>query len=134
MEEKRITVDGSTYQLRPWDYKDGRRWLYRLFVALSGAVGSGGTAMAVANVLSAIDEPTFDAFAETCDKYTDLVSVGEDGRERIQPLKTVAAVHLRRRYFAMASLMRAHVEAEFGDFFERAGELLAEPPIEGPAK
>ena len=125
MENQRITVDGATYELRPWSYKDGRRWLYRLVGMLASASGVTATeSAAIGAVLAGVDEATFEAFADTCEKYTDLVTRGDDGSERVQALNKVASVHMRGRYVDMVVLMRAHIEAQFADFFGRVGELL----------
>lgn len=126
-EHPRITVDGSTYALRPWSYKDGRRWLYRLVGVLASAthgLGGGTEAAAIGAVLASVDEPTFEAFADTCEKYTDLIVHDEEGNERVQPLAKVASAHMRGRYVDMVAIMRAHVEAQYADFFSRVGELL----------
>ena len=77
---------------------------------------------------------TFEAFADTCEKYTDLVMRDESGSERIQPLSKVSEMHMRGRYVDMVALMRAHVEAQFGAFFGRLGELLGGPPDEAAPK
>ncbi len=125
MENRRITIDDTTYELRPWSYKDGRRWLYRLVGLLASASGvQASEPAAIGAVIASVDEQTFEAFADTCEKYTDLVSRGEDGAERVQPLSKVASVHMRGRYVDMVVLMRAHIEGQFSDFFARVGELL----------
>ena len=130
MENQRITIDETTYELRPWSYKDGRRWLYRLVGLLAsasahdGRQGQASESAAIGAVIASVDEETFEAFADTCEKYTDLVSRGEDGGERVQALSKVASVHMRGRYVDMVVLMRAHIEAQFSDFFARVGELL----------
>ena len=125
MENQRIMIDETTYELRPWSYKDGRRWLYRLVGLLASASGvQASESAAIGVVIASVDEETFEAFADTCEKYTDLVSRGDDGTERVQPLSKVASVHMRGRYVDMVVLMRAHIEAQFSDFFARVGELL----------
>lgn len=41
---------------------------------------------------------------------------------------------MRGRYVDMVALMRAHVEAQYGAFFGRIGELLGAEPAEAEAK
>jgi hypothetical protein len=125
MEPKRIELDGVVYELRPWTYADGKKWAFRLVRALAPAIGAHGTERdAIASVLDGIDEATLVAFSETCEGYTNLITHDDAGRELVRPLSKVAAVHMAGRYWAMAALMKAHAEAQFGDFFARLGELF----------
>ena len=59
LENRRITVDDATYELRPWSYRDGRRWLYRLVGVLASASGLQATeSAAIGAVLASVDEAT----------------------------------------------------------------------------
>lgn len=132
MDPKRITIDGDVYELRPWAYKDGQRWAFRLVRLLAPAVGAHGSEReAIGAVLEQLDEATLVAFADACETYTSVVTHDEAGHELVRPLSKVAAVHMVGKYFALAALMKAHGEAQFGDFFGRLGELFHGAP--GPA-
>ena len=119
-----VEIDSRVYQLRPWSYKDGRRWLYRLITMAAGATGGGLNA--VAHMLGRFSEKTFEEFCDTCVKYTDLVEVDEDGNRAVVQLTKVAAIKLRGRHLDLAKLIRAHIEAEYSDFFSRLKDEVLE--------
>lgn len=119
----RITVGETVYELRPWSYKDGRRWLYRL-TSMATAAGEDSDAKTVSVMLDRLGEDRFEELCSTVEKYTDVVSMSE-GREARVPLSQIAATHLPRRHLDLAKLLRAHLEEEFGDFFARLPEVLA---------
>jgi hypothetical protein len=136
IDEKRIECDGHTYRLRPWDYKDGQRWLFRILTAAaSGASGNlGSNVEAALSIVKQFDEETLAQLVETCERYTDLVSRDEQGRETVTQLATVRAAHMRRRYVTMVLLMKEHCTAEFGDFFARVPELAGDVGAKASAK
>jgi hypothetical protein len=121
-EPKTVTIDATVYQLRRWEYKDGRRWLYRIvaIIADAGAAAAGDTAAAIGAILTKLDADTFEAFCETCEKYTDVVR----SKNQLVPLASIAPEHMRGRYFDLAALIKAHIEQEYGSFFDRAAALL----------
>ena len=121
---KRITVGDSVYELRPWSYQEGRRWVYR-FAALGTATESAGTdAALVSALLDRLGEAHFEELCATVERYTDVVAMSDEGRETVQPLAQIAAKHMQRRYLDLAMLMRHHLVEEFGDFFARLPEVL----------
>lgn len=124
-EPKQIQVGDTTYELLPWSYPDGRKWFYRLLKAVAGAVdGSLQVNMAgLVAVLDAVDEAMFVALCEVIEKYT-MVVRDADGKTAKVQLSKVAGEHMRGRHFDLAALIKAHLEAEFSDFFDRVGELL----------
>jgi len=121
-ERTRISVGEAVYELRPWGYKDGRRWLYRL-ASMATAAGAGTDAQTVASMLERLGETHFEELCETVEKYTDVVSMSE-GREAVMPLSKIAATHMPRRHTDLAMLLRAHLEEEYADFFARLPEVL----------
>lgn len=122
----RKTIGGRTYELRPWGYEDGERWVIELArVALAGmeSARTSPDAMQLASGLLAEVKPeTFAAFRATCCKYTSLVTREDDESETVIQLN--AAVHLRGRYADALELIAAHIEREYADFFGELGDLL----------
>jgi hypothetical protein len=125
-EDRRLDVDGTTYRLRPWSYKDGRRWLFRLVTIAASARASASVSemAAVGKLLEELDERTFEELCDTCERYTDVVSM-DGGREGLVPLTKIVATHMPGRYVDLGMLLRAHLEAEFAPFFSRVGEVFA---------
>ncbi|MEM9407172.1 MAG: phage tail assembly chaperone [Acidobacteriota bacterium] len=128
MEPRRITIGDHVYQLRPWAYADGRKWLYR-FGQLAAHAGAASKVesdeAAIGKLLEALGEDRFAELCNTVEQYTDLVQVS-GGVEKVQPLSSVSAAHMRRRYLDLVKLLKAHVEEEFGDFFAGLGVVLGD--------
>ena len=117
----RIVIDGHTYQLRPWSWKDARSWgfrLFSLFVRPGESAFSGGT---IGAALANLDASTYEAYCALVEKYTDVVS--EDGTT-VKPLSAVAAKHMCGRLPTWVELVRAHTEREFGPFFDALKSAL----------
>lgn len=134
---KRIEVNGSVYELRPWPYKEGRKWLFRLLTL--AAAGTAGTAArantdqaAVGKFVDQMGETEFLAFCDICEAQTNLVITEEDSRETVQPLPKVSAMHMKRRYLDLAYLLKAHVQEEFAPFFAGIQEALGTDAEESP--
>jgi hypothetical protein len=131
-EGTRVTIDGLKLRLLPWGYDEGTRWSFRLLTLagrIKGAAGSDmQSARAIGAMIATATETDFVDLRDAAVKYTELV-VDEAGREVFIPLKP--DVHLRGRTYVTVALMKAHVEAQFADFFARLGELFAasaQPP------
>lgn len=127
MESVELTIEGTRYRLRPWSYADGRRWLYELIAvsasAASAARGGASDEAAIGEIAEAIGVEKFEALCGLVEKYTDVVTTA-DGRELVQPLASIAAQHMRRRYVDLAALLIAHLKAEYSDFFAKLPGLL----------
>lgn len=143
-EPRRVTIEGVVYELAPWSIDDGRRWLYRIARLVMPALSSGIAGAALGNdekakaarvaaaagvlgaVLESLDEATFISFADTCEKYTRVVSRDQNGEERVQELTAIRQVYMRGRYFELVELMRAHLQEQYADFFGRLVRQLAQ--------
>jgi hypothetical protein len=128
----RIELDGQTYQLRPWADKDAKSWtrpLASLFFHPTQTIWPLGT---VGHAVANLDGPTWDALSTLVEKYTDVVSVDDKG-EKVVPLANVAAVHMQGRLPTLIGLVSAHMEREFGPFFEELMRVLGARRAESPA-
>lgn len=141
IENERIEVDGDAYELRPWGAEDGAKWQgivmehvlnLDLEALQSGDEGHG--LQALRGVLQPFMREHWLAFWKTCVRYTGVVGKTEDGRQTVQPLDKIETTYMQRRANARFALMRAHFEAEFGDFFKRGlRDALADLAASGTA-
>lgn len=128
---QRITVGDTTYELRPWSYEDGSRWLFRLSSMVIPAAGVEGEAASMAGlalVLQGANVEDFVDLRKTCEQYTSVV-FQKDGAENVVPLASVLTTHMRGRYLDMLAIMKAHLMREYADFFAGLAGVLG-----GPAK
>src|SRR5688500_10771390 len=125
-DSKDIRIGDSTYRLRPWSYQDGRAWLHRLVQMIASTLAGANPDEAAAAVGAGVKSIDAQMFVELCDvveRYTDVVSM-KDGKVAVVPLSKVATQYMRGRHFELVALIKAHLEAEYADFFGRVGELL----------
>lgn len=128
--DKRIEIKGTAYRLRPWAYEDGASWLFRLTQVAIGGMGQHASEnAAIAAVLSKVTEKDFAELRAVCAKYTELVVRSDEGVEEFVQLKE--SVHLRGKYGAMVALLKAHIEAEFADFFVEIDGLIDRESAKG---
>lgn len=133
---RRATIEGTIFELVPWSLADGRRWLFRIAKLLAPMLTSGtakgdtqaervAIAGALVAALEQLDEATFLDFADTCERYTRIVGVDASGHETLTELTTVRVVFMQGKYFELVELMRAHLQAQYADFFGRLVRQLA---------
>lgn len=129
---QRVTIDGTEYRLRPWDYVDAQLWAFRLAgLLLKSGSGAGNLGAA----LAALSEPMWTAYCALVAKYTDVIGQAEGGGETVVPLDKVSAVHMRGRLATLVELANLHTVTEFRDFFARAVRVIAAAgPSQGETK
>lgn len=119
MESRELKVNGTTYVLRPFDYKTGRRWLFKLVSIVSRA--GANAAESIGAMLEQLDVETFESFCDTIERFTDVRS--DNGS--VVELSKVSATHMQGRYQDLTPLIKARVEFEYSSFFDGLGALLA---------
>lgn len=124
-----VEIDGLRLRLRPWAYEDGTRWSFRLLAIAGAAHASLAKAKTVHQQIGAAleiaTEQDFIGLRDAAIRHTDLV-VDEAGVDNFIQVKP--DVHLRGRVFVVYALMKAHLEAQFSDFFGRLGDLFGSAP------
>src|SRR5688500_18135074 len=121
MEPTDIKVGDTTYRLRRWSYKEGKKWLFKLITLIAdagSATGDSGVAMRM--VAEKLGDKTFEELCEVVEKYTDVVH--PDGR--VVLLSGIAADHMRGRFLDLAVILRGHLVQEYESFFANLGDLL----------
>ena len=71
-----------------------------------------------------LDEVMLLELFEKCEHYTCLVGRGSDGRETVQPLSKLAAVHLRGKHLTTVTLAVEHLKREVGPLLAGLPALL----------
>lgn len=125
-ERREVQIRGVTYVLQDWPLADGRDWSFRLGKVL--LAGTGG----IKGMLEVVSRNEWRELCDTCIKYTRVVAGHDSDGEELLPKLADQKEHFRGRLGNLPLLVRAHVEAEFADFFGELQDALR--PVGKPEK
>jgi hypothetical protein len=120
IEPQQIEIDGTRYELRPWDYLEFKRWLFKA-AGLVTQLGAGADVRAFADLINSAGEETFLRFCGVVEKYTDI----RGSKGELVCLEKVRDVFMRDHAADLLELIVAHVRMNFGPLFsERLPKLV----------
>lgn len=109
-------IKGSTYHVRRFGAKEGKRHLARLLGVIGPALASGPTSLEslAGAVFARIDADTIDYM---CDAFGSVTEIRRPDSKALEKLPAIFDAHFAGNYSEMFAWLAFACEVNFGDFF-----------------